>query len=564
MEYSRSLFLLVAVALVSFIGCTSDGDAPEEPGPGDTTPPVLIGSYPLDGATGVSRSGPYWFAFDEAMNAESVRNNISTSPYFGYDIHANASADTFWLTPQYVLTGNTVYEFNVGQECEDTAGNEMGTLVSIDFTTTPEQDMDPPTVVSTYPADNATGVNPGAAIRITFSEPVAYPGDWGSQTAIGIVPYPGDGYFEREGDDLLIWHSPFPVDSEIEVTVTTDLMDISGNNLEASYTFSFRTLNDTTRPYLASATPANGSSNVPTGTSGITLTFSEPMFPEFDMPAEDVDARIVLAMEEEPEWNTDFSRISLTFPDGLLPGCTYWVYFRNVTDMAGNYIDPNPTYYWFKTSGTTTYYPIAGNDLWYFFGYDSPLAKSPGLDMGSVKRVIENYNVSNGEFEEVWYTWDEGVWVIDEKTFMRDTGTTLLHLGREEYRDGVLDQTMMWDSPLTFLKLPPQSNLGDSWFIETTADLGEGYSMTISGTITISAGTVDVSVPIAEAIFRDCIVWTLYAEVTMYDNGTPEGGDEFLQTYFLAEGVGPVMLIDEDLTAPSVPDTIIVTGWDLH
>jgi len=563
MKAARFLIILTALTFALFSGCSSDGDTPEEPDPGDKTPPVLIGSSPFDGETGVSRSGPYWFAFNEAMNGETVEDNISASPDFGYDIHGNASADTFWLTPHSVLNGNSAYEFNVGPECEDMAGNEMGTLVSIDFTTTAQQDMDPPTVVSTDPADDATDISPGEVIRITFSEPVSYPGDWNSQTAIEIVPYSDDGYFIREGNDLLIWHYPFPVNSLIEVTVTTDLTDIAGNNLEAPYSFSFRTLNDVTSPYLASSSPNTGNTNVSTGITQLSLTFSEPMFPEFEMSPEDVDARLVLALSEEPEWNDDLSELTLLLERGLLPGCTYWVYFRDVTDMAGNPIDPNPTHYWFRTSGTTTYYPIGGGDLWYYLGSGMTPVKMPVMDFGSERRVIENYNVSTGEFEEVWYVWEEGMWVIWEKTYLQDTGTALLHLGRQEYRGGVLDLTMMWDSPMTFLKLPPQNNMGDSWEVGSTADLGEGMSIAIQGRITISSETVDVYVPLADAIFRDCIEWIFHADVTFYEDGTPAGVDEFIQTIYLSEGVGPVMLIEENLTEASEPDTIIASGWDI-
>ena len=562
MKAERFLFLLTSLALVVFIGCSSE-DTPEEPVPGDMTPPILIGSSPYDSETGVSRTGPYWFAFSEEMDVESVRDNINASPNFGHDIHANASADTFWLTPHSVLNGNAAYEFNVGPECEDLAGNEMGSLVSIDFTTTAQQDMDPPTVVSTDPADDAIDVGPGEPLRITFSEPVSYPGSWGSQTAIEIEPYRDDGYFDREGNDLLIWHDPFPVDSLIEVTVTTDLEDISGNTLEAPYSFSFRTLNDVKRPYLASSSPATGNTSVSTGITQISLTFSEPMFPDFDIPAEDLDARIMLALSEEPIWNDDYSMVTLPLERGLLPGCIYRVFFRDVTDMAGNVIDPNPTDYWFRTSGTATYYPIGGGDLWYYLDTEAPVMKLPGMDMGSDKRVIENYNSSTGEFEEVWYTWDEEVWVIDEKTFFRDNGTALQHLGRQEYRNGILDQTMMWDSPMTFLRLPPQNHLGETWEVGSTADLGEGVSISISGQISISEGTVDVYVPLADAVFRDCIEWIFGAEIIFYEEGTPAGGDEFRLTYYLSEGVGLVMVIDENLATPSEPDTIIVSGWDI-
>ena len=87
--------------------------------------------------------------------------------------------------------------------------------------------------------------------------------------------------------------------------------------------------------------------------------------------------------------------------------------------------------------------------------------------------------------------------------------------------------------------------------------------MVLTGTITISGGTVDVFAPTAEAMFRDCLEWILYAEISFFDNGTPDGGDEFRDTIYLCEGVGPVMFIKEDLATPSEPDTIFITGWDI-
>jgi hypothetical protein len=557
------LILMFSILLMALAGCTSDDGSPEAPEDTDNTPPVMTGSSPHDSETGVSRTGPYWFAFNEEMDVESVQDNIDASPDFGHDIHANSSADTFWLTPHVALAGSSPYEFNVGPACEDLAGNRMGSLVSIDFTTTAAQDMDPPTVESTVPIGGATGVNPGDPLRITFSEPVSYPGSWDTQTGIEIVPYPDDGYFERQGSDLLVWHYPFPVDSLIEVTVTTDMTDISGNNLEADHTFSFRTLNDTTRPFLASSVPTVGNTNVSSSISMISATFSEPMFANFDMPAEDVDARMILALSEEPEWNAEYTTVTLTLERGLLPGCLYSVFFRDVTDWGGNVIDPNPTHFWFRTSGEPSYYPIRTGYLWYFMGGMMPVAKMPGIDMGSDRRAIENYNSSSGEFEEVWYEWDEGVWVIREKTFLRNYLGMIQHIGREEYDNGVLEETMMWDSPMTFLRMPPQDHLGESWTVGSTADMGEGMSLSISGEIGISASTFDVFSPLADAVFRDCLKWSFSAEVTWYDNGTPGGGDEFIVTYFLSEGVGLVMIIDENLTAPSEPDTMFVSGWDL-
>ena len=158
MKRALYILLLPAMVLIMAPGC-SDEDAGSPPENGDDTLPRLIGSSPYDNETDVSRSGPYWFAFSEAMDVESVQDNITVSPDFGHDIHANAAADTFWLTPHISLGERSKYTFTVGTGCEDQAGNAMAAAVDIGFTTTSVQDMDPPTVVSTFPADGAVDVS---------------------------------------------------------------------------------------------------------------------------------------------------------------------------------------------------------------------------------------------------------------------------------------------------------------------------------------------------------------------------------------------------------------------
>jgi hypothetical protein len=552
---------MLAMALLLLPGCSEeDGETP--PVNGDDTPPELIASSPFDGETGVSRTGPYWFAFSETMDVESVQDNITASPDFGHDIHANAAADTFWLTPHAILGEGASHTFTVGPACEDEVGNMMTAAVEIGFTTTAVQDMDPPTVEATYPDDGASGINSGQPVRITFSEPVAYPGQWDTQMAIMISPYPIDGYFVREGNDLVVHHVPFPPNTTIEMTVTTFLEDIAGNTLEAPYEFSFTTLDDIERPYLETASPTNGTTGVTKSRSEIILTFSEPMDPEFPMPPDNVDARMILALSDEPLWNDDMSELTLPLIRGLQSGCTYWALFEDVTDMAGNPIDPNPTYYSFTTAGTSDWYPVSQGDLWYFIQGMFLTSRAPELDASSDRRVIENYNPVTGEFEEVWYQWNNDNWMIYERTYLQIVGDTLYHAGREEYIVGVLETAMIWDTPMPFLVLPPQDNLGSTWDVSTGADLGEGITMELAGSVTIDADLTWVISPPSEAIFSECVSWVLSVSTTFYDDGVPFDESGFVLTTFLAEGIGPVMTVEDNMDASPL-DTAFVTGWDI-
>lgn len=552
---------VLALAIIILIcGCTDDkSTVPSR----DRTPPTVVASYPQDGAPGVTRSGPFWIAFSEPMDRSSVENAISVAPAFGLDMHFSADRDTVFITPRNLLAAGAGYTITAAASCADLAGNEMGIDHEIAFTTTAADDSEPPRVLSTTPADGAEGVNCGAPLRITFSEPVVYPGDWNTQTAVVIDPWPDTGFFERQGNDLVVWHTPFPMDSLIDVTLTTALTDLAGNPLAETFQFSFRTEFDDTPPYLASASPANGETGVSSNTQSITLRFSEPIFPDFDMPPQNVDARVISAATAQPEWNEDYTTITIPCANGLLPGCTYWLYLEDVTDMAGNAIDPNPTHYSFTTAGTRNYYPVVQGYEWYYLESGGPGAGRLGGMPASDYRAIENYNPSAGTFEEVWYEQEGGHWLIREKAFLCLSGNILQHLGRAEYRDGVLQAIMTWDEPISYLRLPPQNHPGTDWPLEATATVGP-YRIELSGSIGIEALTENVLVEQIGGIFHNCIRWRIDVEMTRYDNGTAVENVIFRQIFFLAEGVGPVMVINEQTLPPSPPDTLTLIGWNFN
>jgi hypothetical protein len=553
--------LPVLACAVLLSGCS--GESTDGPPITEWPAPAVDGHWPADGATGVSRTGPYWIRFTEPMVDETVESGISFAPPLAFDVYFTTGVnDTAWITPETLLGEATTYIVTVESSCESEHGLTMESDYTFSFTTTAAPDMDPPTVVSTLPASGATEVSCGVPLRITFSEPVADPGSWDVQTAVDIDPWPDDGFFEREGNDLVVWHSPFPDDSDIDVTITTALQDLAGNSLEAPYAFSFRTVLDNTRPYLASASPANGATGVSPSLSSMTLTFSEPMFPQFDMPAENVDARIVLAFTGEPEWNEDFSTLRLPTAGGLLPGCRYWALFRDVTDMAGNPIDPNPTLYAFTTSGTADYYPVGAGYLWYWFDSEGPLAGRLGLDYGSNRRVIENYSQSTGDFDETWYEYIGGDWVLTDKAYLRTTGTKIYHRGRGEWEDGDMTQQWMWDEPMEYLRLPVQDHLGEGWPISATTTIDDTTTVEISGTIVIQGGLDDIINEPIGGTFVDCIRWRLDIDMTMYVRGVEVDTSAFRQTFWLAPGIGPVMRVNEDIGTASEPDTLKLVGFE--
>lgn len=521
--------------------CSSDSGSEAEL---DETPPVVTGSYPASGGTGVSRSGPFWVAFSEPMNELSAQAAFSLAPgpvYFETDWRG----DTLVVTPTALLSAGTAYTMTVGAAAEDEHGNALGAAYAVDFTTTAVQDETPPHVVSTVPVNGAIHVSGIQPVEIVWSEPMDR---HSAQSAVEISPEPEDWWIEWESATMTIHHSAFPEEEPVTVAIGTGAADLSGNNLAAPFALSFTTASDDTRPYLASASPANGAAGVSTGISQIVLTFSEPMDrTSFQIPADHIDARIIQVVREEPSWNASYSAITVPVMRTLLPGCTYWIRFLNVTDAAGNVIDPNPTSYEFTTAGTQTLYPVKSGAVWNLLGrYD---------ETGT--RMIEDYSPSTGNFDEVHRN---GVGQTREIVHLRKTASEVYHRGRSEYDDGAYQFSMMWNDPILYLRFPLESYLGQSWNFSTTATISATRSMSLSGRCEIEAAKVNLVSGVLNGTFRGCYVHHLYADFIMYENGIPVDEGSAHQIMWLAPGVGPVQMVSQD---PGYSDTLRVYDWSL-
>lgn len=533
--------LMLSMTLLVIAACSSSTDNGEL-APIDTTPPTVLAHFPASDAAGVTRSGPYWILFNRTMDEESVENGTTVAPGSIYFMRS-WSGDTLFLTPTALLEASALYTITVSGSCEALNGTPLGIDMSFSFTTDATVDETPPAVVSTSPANGEMSVGGADQIEISFSEAM---NDWATRGAIGIVPAPADQWMEWQATTLVVHHSAFPQNSDVTVTISTDAQDLSGNHLASPVVVAFHTRTDTTRPVLVSAAPANGATGVSTGLAAITLTFSEGMDPSsFEMPSEAVDARINQAVRTEPEANDDFSQLTVMLSRALAPGCTYWVDFLDVTDGAGNPIDPNPTHYRFTTGGTVSYFPAKSDATWLF-----------ERDGSSVSRVVESYNQAAGTFNESFYGESEQ---CEGTTYFKKTSSEIQHLGRSNYEHGEFQFTMMWDSPLPYIKLPLSSHLGDSWSFATTSSIGDTIDISLTGHIEIEAATVDLVSPTLHGTFAGCYVHHLYADLVLTHDGNPVDEQHVHQIMWLAPGVGPVQIVDQGGYGA---DTLRVGDWN--
>lgn len=538
-----SICMIFCLSTLAFVaGCSSDETA--TPVPQDTTAPSITGHFPAADATDVSRIGPFWIAFSEAMSEATVEAGLALSPTFSCNTFWRE--DTLFITPTILLGGGASYTITIDATSEDPAGNDLGTDYPISFTTTSTNDYVAPEVIGTSPADSALDVNGLATIEITFNEPM---NPSSAEGAVQAVPPLHDVWFEWEALTLKVHHAPFPPDSLITITIDAGATDLTGNHLAVPYVFSFRTMIDDAAPYLMSALPANGATSVSTSLTQIVFNFSESMDPKtFDFPFEYIDARVNQAVRTELDFSADYSSLTVPLSRTLLPGCTYWVNLWNATDGAGNVIAPNPTPYEFTTAGSQTLYPIIADAAWYYLR---------GGDREAT-RLINNYSQAGGTFDEVIL--DEKSYV-DEKVHLRKTASVIQHLGRSEYDDaGAFKFSMMWDEPLPYIKLPIESYLGQSWTFATTSTIDDSTSMVLSGHVEMDPARVDLVSDALRGTFKGCCVHHLYIEYTISVNGNPVDANSVHQIMWLAPGVGPVQIVNSD---DGGSDTLRVVDWNL-
>lgn len=136
----------------------------------EPTWPMVVATLPDDGDVDVARNAYVWIEFSTGMNEGSVTSAISIEPSVAWDI--DSDWNEFTITFGADLAPNTLYTVTIDETAQaDWGGETLPADYVFSFTTGTDVDMEPPYIVSTYPADGATGVptSPGELL-IEFSE----------------------------------------------------------------------------------------------------------------------------------------------------------------------------------------------------------------------------------------------------------------------------------------------------------------------------------------------------------------------------------------------------------
>ena len=270
-------------------------------GTADATP-TLSSSTPADDATDVTVSDNIVLNFSENVDAESGNitikktsdnSTVETIDVTGGQVTGSGSTQ-ITVNPSSDLTGSTEYYVLIDATAfDDATGNSyagISSTTALSFTT---EDNIAPTLSSSTPADNATGVAVNANIVLTFSESVSATSgnvtikktsDNSTVEQIGVtsVQVTGNGaqgpMGQAGGDQITINpSSDFDSSTEYYLLIDATAFEDGANNayagISSTTALSFTSV-DNANPTLSSSTPADDATDVELD-ANIVLIFNE-------------------------------------------------------------------------------------------------------------------------------------------------------------------------------------------------------------------------------------------------------------------------------------------------
>ncbi len=244
---------------------------------GALTAPTVISTDPANGATGVVLNKVISATFSEVMNPLTI-NATSFTLMQGSTIVPGTvtySGSTAYFTPTTNLMAGSVYTATITTGARNPAGTPLANNYVWTFTTGTAVS---PVVISTDPANNATGVALNKIVTATFNmamDPLTinattFTIKQGAITVLGTVTYSGS-------TATFTPTAPFATNTVYTATITTGAKNLAGTALAANYVWTFTT-GSNLAPTVISTDPTSNAVNVPLS-KVITATFSMPMDP---------------------------------------------------------------------------------------------------------------------------------------------------------------------------------------------------------------------------------------------------------------------------------------------
>ncbi len=202
--------------------------------------PIVVSTDPANGAANVPINKVVTATFSTNMNPATI-NSTSFILRQGSTVVPGTvtySGMTASFTPTVPLAPSTVYTGTITTAAKDLAGNSIATNYTWSFVT-----GSIPTVISTDPANGATGVAVNKVITATFST-VMDPATINASTFLlkqGTTSIPGTVTYSGTTASFTP-SSPLANNTVYTATITTGAKNTAGNALAADYVWSFTTV----------------------------------------------------------------------------------------------------------------------------------------------------------------------------------------------------------------------------------------------------------------------------------------------------------------------------------
>ena len=217
----------------------------------DTTAPTVVGTINANGATNVATNTSVGATFSEGMDHLTITNaNLTLKQTASGALVAGTvsySGVNAVLRPSSVLSSGTNYTATVKGGpggVTDLAGNPMAANYVWSWTTGAATDLAAPTVTSTIPLANASGVATNTLVNASFSEAIdplsistaSFALTCSGSSIPGTVGYAASGSLAT-----LTPASTLPAGASCTATIGTSVKDLAGNTLSSPYSWSFTT-----------------------------------------------------------------------------------------------------------------------------------------------------------------------------------------------------------------------------------------------------------------------------------------------------------------------------------
>ncbi|MBJ6766153.1 Ig-like domain-containing protein [Myxococcaceae bacterium JPH2] len=207
----------------------------------DLTSPLIESVSPTNGSTAVETTTAIEFIFSEPIIQQSFQ--VAISPQVPLTTPSWSDRDTkATIHPTGALPFATTFTLTI--RGTDLAGNSLQPLL-LSFTTKSNQiDTTRPRLLTTTPSDGTKGVSTHTAIRLAFSEPMNKAKTERAFTITSpTTATSGTFSWDQTGQDMIFTPStPFPSGTQITWTLAPTADDLSGNQLSAPTTQTFKTI----------------------------------------------------------------------------------------------------------------------------------------------------------------------------------------------------------------------------------------------------------------------------------------------------------------------------------